>query len=339
MRPCLHRNKRGVLDALSGLGRYCLPLLATLACLSANPAHAQHNGARISQFATAPEDGQWTMPAKDYASTRYSGLAEINRSNVGGLKLAFSFDTQNKRGHEAAPLVVGTMMYIVTPYPNHVWALDLAQGGRPVWVFQPDTPPAAQGVACCDVVNRGGSYWNGRIYFSTLDGEVFAIDAKSGHQVWRAPIGDINKGETVTMAPLVADGKVLVGNSGGEFGVRGWLTALDAATGRLAWRAYSTGPDADVLIGPEFKPFYAMDQGKDLGVKTWPPDGWKTTLKVVRTFAVGWRAWNLALSPDEKRLYTANGLTGDMTAVDLETNEVVGSVALGGKPWGVVAAR
>jgi PQQ-dependent dehydrogenase (methanol/ethanol family) len=215
------------------------------------------------------------MPAKDYASTRYSGLNQIDRGNVSKLKLAFAFDTRNRRGHEAAPLVVGSMMYIVTPYPNQVWALDLARGGRAVWVFRPKLLPAAQGVACCDVVNRGAFHSNGRIFFTSLDGQVFAIDAKSGRQVWRALLGDINKGETITMAPLVAEGKVLVGNAGGEFGVRGWIAALDAGSGKLAWKAFNTGPDSDVLIGPGFKPFYPMDQGKDLGVKSWPPEAWK----------------------------------------------------------------
>lgn len=251
-------------------------LIAAAVALSAtcpNPASAQT--ARPAPAAHPREDGQWTMPAKDYASTRFSGLDQINRGNVAGLKLAFTFDTQNRRGHEAAPLVVGSMMYIVTPYPNQVWALDLAQGPRAVWVFKPKLLPAAQGVACCDVVNRGAFHANGRIYFTSLDGQVFAIDAKSGRQVWRALLGDINKGETITMAPLVAEGKVLVGNSGGEFGVRGWIAALDAGSGRLAWKAFSTGPDADVLIGPTFKPFYPMDQGKDLGVRSWPPEAWK----------------------------------------------------------------
>ena len=97
----------------------------------------------------------------------------------------------------------------------------------------------------------------------------------SGKQVWRTQLGDIQKGETITMAPLVVTGKVLVGNSGGEMGVRGWIAALDEGTGKLAWKAYNTGPDKDVLIGSRFKPFYATDRGKDLGVKTWPPDAWK----------------------------------------------------------------
>jgi PQQ-dependent dehydrogenase (methanol/ethanol family) len=235
-------------------------------------------GARAVPAAAASrgDHGEWTMPAADYASTRYSALGEIDRSNAARLELAFSFAIPLFRGHEAAPLVVGTVMYIVTPYPNRVYALDLARPGDPVkWVFDPKPRPAAQGVACCDVVNRGAAYADGRIFFNTLDGQSIALDAASGSEIWRTQLGDINKGETITMAPLVAEGKVLVGNSGGEFGVRGWLTALDAATGRVAWRAYSTGPDKEVLIGPGFRPFYATDRGSDLGVKSWPPDAWK----------------------------------------------------------------
>ncbi|HEX8669057.1 MAG TPA: PQQ-dependent dehydrogenase, methanol/ethanol family [Allosphingosinicella sp.] len=270
--------------------------------LFAGPIAAQHNGARPAAGAVPQDDGQWLMPGKDVASTRYTALNQINRSNVGQLKLAFTFDTKNKRGHEAAPLVVGSMMYIVTPYPNHVWALDLAQGGRPIWVFRPHPKPFSQGVACCDVVNRGGVYDNGKIIFNTLDGEVFAINAKTGHQVWRTPLADINKGETITMAPLVAGGKVLVGVSGGEFGVRGWLTALDAGSGSVSWKAYSTGPDADVLIGPGFKPFYASDRGKDLGVTTWPPEAWKIG---------GGTTWGwISYDPTSKTIFYGTGNAG-----------------------------
>src|SRR3954469_20382336 len=180
------------------------------------------------------------------------------------------------RGHEAAPLVVNNTMYIVTPFPNNLYALDLTKPGAPMkWVYQPAPTPASQGVACCDVVNRGASYFDGKIYYNTLDDQTVAVDANSGKEVWKTRIGDINRGESITMAPLVVKGKVLVGNSGGEFGIRGWLTALDGKTGKIAWRAYATGPDKDVLIGPRFKPFYPQDRGQDLGVKTWPPDAWK----------------------------------------------------------------
>ncbi len=223
-----------------------------------------------------PDDGQWIRPAKDYASTRFSSLDQINGNNVQQLKLAFTFSTGLERGHEAAPLVVNNTMYIVTPFPNKLFALDLTKPGGPMkWVYEPKPTPASQGVACCDVVNRGASYFDGKIFYNTLDDQTVAVDANSGREVWRVRLGDINKGETLTMAPLVAKGKVIVGNSGGEMGVRGWLTAVDAKTGKIAWRAYATGPDKEVLIGPKFKPYYASERGQDLGVKSWPPDAWR----------------------------------------------------------------
>jgi PQQ-dependent dehydrogenase (methanol/ethanol family) len=225
--------------------------------------------------AARQEDGQWTMPAGDYASTRYSGLNQINAGNVRDLRPVFTFDTGIDRGHEAAPLVVGGTMYVVTPFPNTVFAFDLANLNRPKWVFRPQPVPAAQGVACCDVVNRGATFADGRLFFNTLDGATIALDAATGRQIWRTQLGNIMIGETITMAPIVAEGRVLVGNSGGEFGVRGWLAALDAGSGALVWKAWSTGPDSDVLIGPEFRPFYSSEQGRDLGVASWPPEAWR----------------------------------------------------------------
>ena len=222
-----------------------------------------------------PEDGQWAMPAKNYASTRYSGLDQINTGNVKNLKLAWTFSTGVLRGHEAAPVVVNDTMYVVTPLPNYVYALDLTKNGAVKWKYDPGADPASEGEACCDVVNRGVAYYDGKIFMNSLDGYTAAIDAATGKQIWKTKLADFTKGETITMAPLVVKGKVLVGNSGGELGVRGWLTAVDAGSGKIAWRAYSTGPDADVLIGANFKPFYASDRQKDLGVSTWPGDGWK----------------------------------------------------------------
>ena len=219
------------------------------------------------------DDGQWTMAAHDHANTRFSSLDQVNAGNAAQLKLAFSFPTGLSRGHEAAPLVVDNTMYIVGPYPNPLFALDLTKPGAPLkWRFDPKPHPSAQGVACCDTVNRGAAYSQGRIFFNTLDNQTIAVDAKSGKEAWRTKLGELKLGESMTMAPLVVKDKVLVGNSGGEFGVRGWLTALDAATGKIAWRAYNTGPDSDVLIGPNFKPYYAGDRGKDLGVTSWPAE-------------------------------------------------------------------
>lgn len=226
---------------------------------------------------SAQEDGQWGMAAKNYASTRYSGLDEINTANVSRLKVAWTFSTGNNAGHEAPPLVVGDTLYVTTPFPNIVYALDLTRPGAPMkWSYDPKPLGAARGVACCDVVNRGAVYWNGSIIFNTLDGRTISLDANTGSEKWVTQLADLNRGESMTMAPIVAKDKVIVGNSGGEFGVRGWLTALDAASGSIAWRAYSTGPDKDVLIGPTFKPFYKQDQGKDLGISTWPSEAWRT---------------------------------------------------------------
>jgi PQQ-dependent dehydrogenase (methanol/ethanol family) len=215
------------------------------------------------------------MPGKDYANWRFSELDQINTTNVSNLRAAWTFSTGVNRGHEAAPLIVGKTMYIITPYPNILYALDLEKNGAAKWKYESKPSAAAQGVACCDVVNRGAFFSDGKIFFNTLDDHTVAVDAESGKEVWKTKVGEINKGETITMAPIVVKGKVLVGNSGGEFGVRGWLTALDAKSGKITWRAYSTGPDADCLIGSEFKPFYDQDKGKDLGVETWPPDRWK----------------------------------------------------------------
>lgn len=222
------------------------------------------------------DDGQWTMPSKNYASTRFSAMGEINPGNVKNLTAAFTFSLGVNKGQEAAPIVAGGTMYIVTAFPNIVYALDLTKPGAPMkWTYKPMPAPAAQGVACCDVVNRGGTYDAGKYIFNTLDGQTIALDAATGKPLWKTQLGNINLGETMTMAPLVADGRVYVGDSGGEMGVRGWVAALDETSGKIAWKAYNTGPDADVKIGAGFKPFYAVDRGKDLGVKTWPADAWK----------------------------------------------------------------
>jgi lanthanide-dependent methanol dehydrogenase len=209
--------------------------------------------------AMSSDDTQWVMPPKNYANTRYSGLDQINTQNVHQLQVAWTFSLGVDRGQEAAPLIVDGTMYVVAPYagphPNRVFALHAATGVL-IWSYTPRPNLSAEGVACCDVVNRGLAYDNGKIFLNTLDMHTVAIDAQTGVELWVTKLGDINRGETITMAPLVVRGKVLVGNSGGELGVRGWLTALDENTGKIAWRAYSTGPDQDVLIGPDFKPAF-----------------------------------------------------------------------------------
>jgi alcohol dehydrogenase (cytochrome c) len=285
---------------------------ARLLCLSALvcvPAFAQQPPPPVSSGIAPPasaapaEDGQWTMPAKNFASTRYSGLDEITIDNVKNLQVAFTFSTGVNKGQEAAPLVVGTTMYVLTPYPNILYALDLAKpGAPPKWQYNPKPAAASQGVACCDVVNRGPVFAHGKIYFNTLDAHTVAVDAESGKEAWKTKLGEINSGETMTMAPLVVKDKVLVGISGGEYGVRGWILALDANSGKSVWKAYSTGPDKDVLIGANFKPFYDGDKGQDLGVKTWPPQAWEQGGGTVW----GW----ISYDPDLNLVYYGTGNPG-----------------------------
>jgi PQQ-dependent dehydrogenase (methanol/ethanol family) len=221
-------------------------------------------------------NGQWTMPAGDYGNTRYSPLSQINSTNVQNLHIVATMATGIPHGHEGGPLVVGKTLYMVTPFPNNLIALDLTQPGFPQkWIFNPNPDPEAQGVACCDVVNRGASYADGKIIYDTLDDNVVAVDSNTGKLVWKTKVGEIHEGETTTGAAFVVKDKVLVGDAGGELGVRGRLTALDLKTGKVLWRAFNSGSDADALIGPDFKPFYPKDQGKDLGIKSWTPGQWK----------------------------------------------------------------
>lgn len=248
-------------------------------------------------------DGNWVRAAGDFANTRYSHLNEITAANVSQMGVAFTFSTGIARGHEAAPLVVNNTMYIITPFPNRLYALDLTKPGAPLkWSYDPKPASEAQGVACCDVVNRGGSYADGKIIYATLDNHVVAVNAETGAEEWKTRVGDYNIGETMTMAPLVVKDKVLVGNSGGELGVRGWIIALNVSNGKLAWKAFNTGPDKDVLIGSRFKPFYDSDKGRDLGVTSWPPDQWRIG---------GGNVWGwISYDPDLDLIYYGTGNPG-----------------------------
>ena len=185
--------------------------------------------------------------------------------------------TGTLRGQEGQPLVIGDMMYFESSYPNFIYAVDLDNVGRMVWKFAPEQDKFAPSVACCDVVNRGLAYADGKILATTLDTHVYALDAKTGQVIWKAQNGDPEQGQTMTMAPLVVHDKVIVGISGGEFGVRGSLTAYDLGSGKMAWRAYSVGPDEDIKFDPA-KTIDGATQapvGKDSSIKTWQGDEWK----------------------------------------------------------------
>jgi glucose dehydrogenase len=221
-------------------------------------------------------DGQWKQPAGDYGNTRFSPLNKINTRNVANLKVITTMADGIPHGWEGQPLVVGDTMYVVTPFPDKLIAINLKDPTGPVkWTYNPRPDPKAEGVACCDVVNRGAVYADGKIIYNLLDDETVAVDAKTGEQVWRTKLGSIHTGMTITMAPIVVDHKVIVGNSGDELGDRGWILALNVSDGSIAWKAYSNGTDKDCLIGPHFRPYYAKDRGRNLGVTTWPPGQWK----------------------------------------------------------------
>ena len=244
-----------------------LTWIAVLGCANCAGAVGQTPG---------PVDGQWTMPAKDYAATRYSPLVEITAQNARSLHPVWTFSTGVLGGHEGQPLVVGDTMYVVTPWPNVLYAFDLTREGYPLkWKYRPEVSANALGVACCDAVNRGAFYADGKIIYNLLDGHTVAVDAHSGRELWKTRIAEVGNGETTTMAPLVVRDRVIVGAAGGEFGIYGWIKGLDLASGRPAWSARNLGPDEEMRArGDTFRPPY--DQGTDLGTHSWGNDSWRT---------------------------------------------------------------
>jgi PQQ-dependent dehydrogenase (methanol/ethanol family) len=216
----------------------------------------------------------WVMPNGNYSSTRYSELKQINKENVKHLQPVWTFSTGVLRGHEGGPLVIGDVMYIHTPFPNIVYALDLNEPGKVIWKYEPKQDPDTIPVMCCDTVNRGVAYADGKIFLHQADTNLVALDAKTGKEVWKVANGDPKKAETGTSAPYVVKDKVIVGISGGEFGVRGSVTAYNMKDGSKAWRAYSMGPDSDTLLS-EATTSLGKPVGKDSGTATWEGDQWK----------------------------------------------------------------
>jgi PQQ-dependent dehydrogenase (methanol/ethanol family) len=243
--------------------------LAVAAMFAVN-AQANDELQKLSQDAK-----QWVMPTGDYANHRYSKLNQINAQNVNKLQVAWTFSTGVLRGHEGAPLVIGNMMYVHGPFPNPVFALDLDHDGKIVWKYEPKQDPDVIPVMCCDTVNRGLAYADGKIFLHQADTTLVALDAKTGQVVWQKKNGDPKKGETGTSAPMVIKDKVLVGISGGEFGVQCHVTAYDLKTGNQVWRAYSEGPDNQILVDPQKTTALGQPVGADSSLKTWQGDQWK----------------------------------------------------------------
>ena len=240
-----------------------LPGLATgnkdLAQLSANPAN-------------------WAMQAGDFSNHRYSKLSQINAGNVNKLVVAWTFSTGVLRGHEGSPLVIGDTMYLVTPFPNNVFALDL-ETQKIKWKYAPKQNPAVIPQMCCDTVNRGLAYAEGKIFLQQADSTLVALDAKSGNVIWSVKNGDPSVGAVNTNAPHVFKDKVITGISGGEWGVRGYISAYNINSGQLVWRGYSVGPDNEILIDPKLTTTWTNGAVKPVGanssLKTWQGDQWK----------------------------------------------------------------
>ncbi len=224
---------------------------------------------------SAPGAQAGADPDPDYASRRAASSGGIDAASVRELVPLWSFSTGVLRGHEGAPLVVGGVVYLVTPFPNVVYALDLVHDGRVLWRYEPRQDAGAAAVMCCDSVSRGLGYGEGRLFLYQADGTLVALDARTGAPLWSVRNADPAKGETGTSAPLVVRDKVIVGMAGGEYGARGFLSAYDAASGALRWRAFSTGPDADMLIDPRRTTQLGRPVGEGSSLKSWEGDQWR----------------------------------------------------------------
>jgi lanthanide-dependent methanol dehydrogenase len=252
--------------------RNVLTLTASLLALAAYAGPTLANDELIK---LEKDPKQWVTQTGNYANHRYSTLNQITKDNVGKLQVAWTFSTGVLRGHEGGPLIIGDVMYVHTPFPNIVYALDLNNDGAILWKYEPKQDPNVIPVMCCDTVNRGVAYGDGMIILHQADTTLVALDAKTGEVKWSVKNGDPSIGETGTSTPVVVKDKVLVGISGGEFGVRGSLTAYNLKDGSKAWRAYSMGPDSDTLLDPEKTTHLGKPVGKDSGTATWEGEQWK----------------------------------------------------------------
>ena len=236
----------------------------------------------LPYFAAANEDVQdliedpanWAIWGGDYAGTRYSSLNQIDRRNVGDLQVAWTFSTGVLRGHEGGPLVIGDTLYVHTPFPNKVFSINLPDQSIN-WTYTPNQSADTIPVMCCDTVNRGLAYAEGKIFLQQADTWLVALDVETGEVVWRVRNGDPARGETNTNAPLVVKDKVITGISGGEYGVRGFVVAYDIDTGEEAWKAYSVGPDEDLLVDPRRTMHLGRAIGTNSSLATWEGEQWQ----------------------------------------------------------------
>jgi PQQ-dependent dehydrogenase (methanol/ethanol family) len=257
----------------------------------------------VSGLAAANEDverlignsANWAMQAGNMQNHRYSKLNQINAGNVGKMQVAWTFSTGVLRGHEGSPLVVGNMMYIHTPFPNKVFAMNL-DSQKIVWKYEPKQDPAVIPQMCCDTVYRGLAYAEGKVFLQQADSNLVALNAKNGKVLWSVQNGDPSLGAVNTNAPHVFKDKVITGISGGEWGVRGFVAAYNINDGSLAWKAFSTGPDDEMLIDPEstttWKDGKVQPVGTDSSLQTWQGDQWK----IGGGTTWGWYSYDKALN-------------------------------------------
>ena len=248
---------------------------------------AQVNHARL--LAADREPGQWMSVGRTYDEQRFSPLTQINDRTVGRLGLAWFADINTERGMEASPLMIDGVLYNVQPW-NVVTAYD-AKTGRVLWSYDPQVPLRFGRMACCDIVSRGLAAWQGKIYVATLDGRLIALDARTGKPVWSTLTVDNAKNYTITGAPRVFDGKVVIGNGGAEVGVRGYVTAYDAETGEQLWRFYTVpGNPADGF----------ENEAMEMAAATWTGEWWKA--------GGGGTAWdNMSYDPELNLVYIGVG--------------------------------
>ena len=238
------------------------------------------------------DPNNWASQSGDYTLQRYSKLDQINTNNVKDLKVAWTFSTGVLRGHEGSPLVIGDTLYAHTPFPNIVYALDLNDENKIIWKYEPKQDPSVIPIMCCDTVNRGVAYADGKIFLYQADTTLVALDAKTGKELWKTVNGDTKRGETGTNAPIVIKDKVIVGISGAEFGVQGYVTGYNIADGSRAWRAYTIGPDDQILFDPEKTTSLGKPVGKDSSLKTWTGEQWK----IGGGSSWGWYSWDPKLN-------------------------------------------
>ena len=246
--------------AACGAGFAAAAMLAAAAAHAQKPAQVDHE--RLLNANSEP--GNWMSWGRTYDEQRFSPLDQINEGNLGDLGLAWYFDLETPRGVEATPLVVDGVLYTTSAW-TVTYALN-AKTGELIWKYDPQVPPETSRNTCCDVVSRGAAVWEGKVIIATLDGRLIALDAADGTPIWEVMTVDPAWPYTITGAPRVFDGKVLIGNAGGELGVRGYATAYDVDTGELLWRFYTVpGNPADGFESEAMR----------MAAETWNGEWWK----------------------------------------------------------------